>query len=257
MKKQGSVKRRLLVVFGLLFVVALVFDRFMMPWYVGQDDTRVVPNVSAMEYGHAVDRLRAAGFEAKKSFHVRYLNNVGQNVVLSQVPEAGTVVKDGRTVYLVVNREDKPSFPMPDLMGRFEAEARQEMSRINMVIDDVQVTVVGSQDENGRVLSQSIPPQTLVKPGMPLSVVVGRFEASPEGESKVVLPDLLGKSVAQAEQILEGAGLHLGTVKTEFSKALLPNTVIAQSPEAGAWLSPGERVALTVVIEPLVVPPAQ
>jgi eukaryotic-like serine/threonine-protein kinase len=188
-----------------------------------------------------------AGFEAVKSYHVKYLNNIDSNIVLSQMPEAGTEVKPGRKVYLVVNKREKPSFAMPDLLGRPEFDARQTAARMEMVIQDVQLSSVTNPEEDGRVLSQSIPAQAIVKSGTPVSIIIGKYEASPEGTNKIVIPDVLGMSLSKAEQVVANAGLKLGTVKTEYSALLVPNTVISQKPAVGSFVSPDQPVELTVV----------
>ncbi|NTV17473.1 MAG: PASTA domain-containing protein [Chlorobiaceae bacterium] len=240
MKKAG-----LIVLLLIGFVV--IFDKIIMPFYISQGSVKVVPSVINLDYNEAERRLGWAGFEAVKSYHVKYLSNVDSNIVLSQMPEAGTEVKPGRKVYLVVNKREKPSFAMPDLLGRPEFDARQSAARMEIVIQDVQVSSVTNPEEDGRVLNQSIPAQAIVKSGTPVSIIIGKYEASPEGTNKIVIPDVLGMSLSRAEQVVANAGLKLGTVKTEYSALLVPNTVISQKPAVGSFVSPDQPVELTVV----------
>ena len=156
-------------------------------------------------------------------------------------------VKPGRNVYLVVNKLEKPSFPMPDLLGRPEMDARETVDRMDLKLQNVQTSTVTKSEENGRVLSQSIPAQTMVKSGSSVSIIVGRFEASSEGMKKVIMPDVLGMSLEQARQVVGDAGLTLGKVTTEYSATLVPNTVISQKPAVNAYVSPDQVVELTVV----------
>ena len=240
MKKAGVI---VLILFGFL----VLFDKLIMPLYISQGSVKVVPDVANMDYNDAAQKLRSAGFEAIKSYHVRYLSNVDSNIVISQMPQAGMEVKPGRNVYLVVNRREKPSVPMPDLVGRPEFDARQAAARMDIPLLGVQVSTVTNPEENGRVLSQSIPPQTMVKSGTSASIIVGRYEASTQGTKKIALPDVLGMSLAQAQQVITDAGLTMGKVTTEYSALLVPNTVISQKPAVGSYLSPEQPVELTVV----------
>ncbi|MEI8032587.1 MAG: PASTA domain-containing protein [Chlorobiaceae bacterium] len=231
----------------LLIGIMVIFDKIIMPLYISQGSIRVVPDVTRMKYDDAERRLRHSGLEARKSFYVKYLSNVDSNVVLSQMPEAGMEVKPGRNVFLVLNRRDKPTFPMPDLLGRPEMDARQAAARLELALPNVQLSPVTRQDDDGKVLSQSIPPQTVVSSGAQVSLIVGRFQESSEGTKKVIVPDLLGKSLSQARLAIASAGLTLGKVTTEYSALLIPSTVISQKPAVSAYVSPGQTVELTVV----------
>ncbi|MEI7694517.1 MAG: PASTA domain-containing protein [Chlorobium sp.] len=242
----GKMKKAGVIVF-ILFGLLLLFDKLLMPMYISLGSVKIVPDVTNMDYESASEKLRMAGFEAIKSYHVKYLSKVDSNLVISQTPLAGMEVKPGRNVYLVVNRREKPSFPMPDFVGRPEFDARQAAARMEIVLTGVQVSTVTTLEENGRVLSQSIPAQTMVKPGTAASLIIGRYESSALGMKKIALPDVLGMSQAQAEQVITDAGLTLGKVTTEPSALLVPNTVISQKPAVGSYLSPGQPVELTVV----------
>ena len=136
---------------------------------------------------------------------------------------------------------------MPDLVGRPEFDARQAAARVDIALIGVQISTVTNPEENGRVLSQSIPPQTMVKSGTSASIIVGRYEASTQGTKKIALPDVLGMSLAQAQQVIAAAGLTMGKVTTEYSALLVPNTVISQKPAVGSYISPEQPVELTVV----------
>ncbi len=239
--------KKAVVIVLVLFGVALLFDKLLMPLYISQGSVKVVPDVTNMAYESASQKLRMSGFEAIKSYHVKYLSNVDSNLVISQTPQAGMEVKPGRNIYLVVNRREKPGFPMPDFVGRPEVEARQAAARTDILLVGVQVSPVTHPEENGKVLSQSIPAQTMVKPGTAASFIIGRYETSALGVKKIALPDVLGMSLAQARQIIADAGLKVGTVTTEYSSLLVPNTVISQKPAVGSYMSPEQLVELTVV----------
>jgi len=240
-------KKKVGVVILLVLGVIGIFDKLIMPFYVSQGSVRVAPDVTEMPYEDAVRKLRHAGFEAKKSYYVKYLSGIDSNVVISQMPEAGLEVKPGRNVYLVLNRQDKPTFPMPDFQGRPEFDARQAAARMELTLEGVQMSPVTNPEDDGKVLSQSVPPQTVVSSGTALSLIIGRYQESSEGLRKVVVPDVLGMSLSQASQVITEAGLNSGKIITEYSAILVPNTVISQKPAVGSYVAPGQQVELTVV----------
>ena len=241
MKKAGLV---ILLLIGLV----LIFDKIIMPFYISQGSVKVVPDVLNMDFEAASLRLSQVGLEAVKSYDVKYFPRIDSNIILSQMPEAGTEVKPGRKVYLVVNKREKPALPMPDLMGREEFDARQIMYRMEIEVQDVQGSIVTRPEWDGRVVSQSIPANVMVKPGYSVSLVIGRYEAPAQETQKIAVPNVLGKSLAQAEQLIAEAGLSMGRVTTEYSALLVPNTVISQRPGVGSLVSAGKPVELTVVI---------
>ena len=241
MKKAG-------LIFLLLFGLFLVFDKLIMPLYISQGSVKVVPDVLNMDYENASLRLRQAGLEAIKSYDVKYLPRIDSNIVLSQMPEAGTEVKPGRAVYLVVNKREKPAFAMPELVGREEFDARQIAYRMELEVSEVLSSPVAKPEWDGLVISQSISAQSIVKPGISFSMVIGRYESPAQDTKKIAVPNVLGKSLVQAQQVISDAGLPMGKITTEYSALLVPNTVISQRPGVGTLVSPDQPVELTVVI---------
>lgn len=240
MKKAGI----LLLIF---LALGFLFDRLLMPGYVSHGSSAVIPDVTGMHYDDAARKLRKEGFEPKQRFHLKYLTGVDSTLVLSQNPSGGTKVKPGRNVWLVLNRREKPSFQMPDLSGRPEYDVRNALARLDIGIEDIQVTPVTEPEQDGKVLSQSVPSGVMVKPGATVALIVGRYEESDEGMTKIIVPDVLGMSVEQAWKVVTDAGLSKGEVRREYSAILVPNTVISQKPAVSSYASPGQSVDLTVV----------
>jgi serine/threonine-protein kinase len=191
--------------------------------------------------------LRKMGLKAMKSYNVRYLPDVPPDKVIDQVPEPGAIVKPGRSIALVLNRQDKPSYPVPDLVGRTEAEARKELERLGMIVSGVQTQLVSDSDQDGRVLSQSVPPDVVLKSGSQVSFIVGKLEQEPTGMRLVIVPDVLGMSVDQARGVIVRNGLALGKIGYENSDLLVPGTVISQKPSANAMVQFGQSIDITVV----------
>jgi serine/threonine-protein kinase len=232
----------------ILFLIAFVaVDKFLLPFYTSSGRETTVPNVKNMPYDEAERLLGRSHLKAIKSYNVRYLLEVPADMVIDQVPAASSAVKPGRNVYLVLNRKDKPSYPIPDLTGRPESEARQLLGKLGMTVSGVQIQAVSKPEEDGRVLSQSVPPNVTLITGSSIGLIVGKLEQEPAGLKRVVVPDLLGMSVDQAKQIIIENGLVVGKITFERSKLLVPNTVISQNPSVNSFSQAGQRVDMTVV----------
>jgi serine/threonine-protein kinase len=230
-----------------LFIIALVAaDKFLLPYLTESGSRATVPDVRNMSYDNAEVELRNAGLRATRSYNVRYLPDVRPDLVIDQSPEAGAVVKPGRSIYLVLNRQDKPIYPMPDLVGRTETEARQELERLGMIVSQVQNQSVSAREQDGRVLSQSVQPEVSLRLGSAVTFIVGRFEQEPVGMRRVTVPDIIGMSTDQARSVIVRNGLSVGKISYEHSDLLVPDTVIIQKPSANAMVQFGQPVNLTV-----------
>ena len=79
------------------------------------------------------------------------------------------------------------------------------------------------------------------------------------GAPAPTMPDLMGREVGAARQVLTQLGVKSVTIMREQNNLGTPGTVIGQSPVNGATLAPGSSVTLRVVAEPAPPPtePAQ
>jgi serine/threonine-protein kinase len=237
--------KKILIPLLLLLVAIVAIDKLLMPFYISFGAKTSVPDVRNMNYAEAVIKLKKANLDAVKSFSVQYLPDVPPDRVIDQIPAPLSVVKPGRSIALIVNRTDKPTFPMPDLTGRTEGEARQELERIGIVVSEVQNQMVSDPVRDGRIQSQSVPPGVIIRTGSPVSLIVGRLEQEPAGLLRVVVPDVAGLSIDQARSSLGRSGLSVGRIRYEPSALLVPDTVISQNPKANALVQSGQPVELT------------
>jgi serine/threonine-protein kinase len=82
---------------------------------------------------------------------------------------------------------------------------------------------------------------------VPKGTAVGLVVSSGRVAAEISVPDLVGKSVVEAEKTLLGKGLKKGNVTYQTSFDLLPNTVVDQFPRAGDSVPEGQAVDLFVV----------
>ncbi|MCG8343389.1 MAG: PASTA domain-containing protein [Chlorobiales bacterium] len=240
--------KKILVAVVLLVAAFVVMDKLAMTAYTRQGQSVFVPDVQKMRYDDAVGVLRAAGLSGGKSYNARYIRDIDSNVVITQRPSAGSEVKPGRTVYLVLNKREKPSFSMPDFYGRPLDEVRQILDRFGITVRDVQVQSVYDPAEDSKVLSQSVAPKAVVSSGSSISLIVGKAEVI-ETVRKISVPDVLGMSLKQAREVIVENGFNTGNVSYEYSSLLVPYTVINQKPAVNSLAEPGRVVDLTVVVD--------
>jgi len=120
--------------------------------------------------------LEAPPYEFVVTTDVRSSPTVPANTVMEIRPGPGELVEKGSDVLIIVSTGPE-DVRVPVVVGRTEAQARNTLTEIGLI------PVVQFQDgnfgaaEDGRVISQSLPVGSKVKPGTEVSVVVARNTA--------------------------------------------------------------------------------
>jgi serine/threonine-protein kinase len=96
----------------------------------------------------------------------------------------------------------------------------------------------------GHVASQRPPAGSRAKIGSEVRLIVSR------GTDQIVVPDVAGKTLAQAQRTLSEAGLSTGQVSRTHSEAHAREQVIAQEPQPGAQVVRGSPIHLLQSLGP-------
>ncbi|MBT8378624.1 MAG: PASTA domain-containing protein [Ignavibacteria bacterium] len=228
-----------ILLYILLGAAAVIFllDNLIMPWYVSSPET-TVSSVINMKESDAIATLEQTGFEVVVSDTSFGLENPAGTIFL-QTPEAGKVVKEGRTIYLFVSGGEKV-LNVPELKGKSIVDAKFALERIGLKLGRVQ-RLSSSQPED-MIIDQEYAVNTPLKNGESVGVIV----SAGRGRGSIVVPDLIGKSLLDARLILSDSSLVVGKVNEQPSATLLPNTVLDQYPSSGNKVNPGDAVDLFV-----------
>ena len=208
-----------------------------------------VPNVTGLDFDEAAQRLAQAGFKTEQG-EQRYNNSAPKMTVLEQSPPPGAREGVGAKVTLVVSGGQR-MVTVPTVTGMTRMAAQALLEKEGFDVGDVQQaqsnsppgTVIGTRPAAGSAVST---PSTV-------SIVVSSGAPAPS------MPDLMGRDVAAARQVLTQLGVKSVTITREQNNLGTPGTVIGQSPVSGATIAPGTAVSLRVVGEPTPPPsePAQ
>lgn len=227
---------------GLLLLGALA--AFLVWWTVYRDDGKaaapaavvvtakgVVPKVTGI-------RLEAAQFqlgEAKLgSKVVRRDANKPKGIVLAQTPKPQKTVAAGTVVTLVVSKGPL-GVRVPKLVGLAAADAVRQLQAKGLGVQLQQTTANAAP---GTVVEQSPQPGTRAKPGTAVTIAVAK------GAAAVVVPDVRGRSRADAVNILQQRGLNVNVVNVASQQPA--GTVVAQGPPAGSKVQQGGTVRINV-----------
>lgn len=234
--RNSLIRRLLYILFGLIIFI-IILDNIIMPWYVSSAET-IVPEVVGKPVSEAIELLENGDFEYIIS-DTSYGLDVPVGAVFFQKPEAGAVVKEGRTVYLFVSGGEK-TIQVPILKGKSVLDAKFALERIGLKLGRVE-RVPSSQPED-MIFDQQFAEGTLLKQGEYVGVTI----SAGRGGGTIIVPDLIGKSLTEAKNILADSSLIIGKINYQQSATLLPNTILDQYPSSGNTLNPGNAVDLFV-----------
>jgi eukaryotic-like serine/threonine-protein kinase len=161
------------------------------------------------------------------------------DTILDQNPSAGKAEKGSKISVTVVGTRVSD---VPDVVGSGRSEAEQKLKDAGF---EVRVgDRASSFDNQGLVMSQDPSGGAQAEVGSEITVTVGT------GPSSVPVPRLYGNTPAQAESVLQGAGLKLGTQSQDYNSDVAEDSIFLQDPSGGENVEPGTAVDVTVSLGP-------
>ena len=164
--------------------------------------------------------------------------SVPVGVVVSQTPEAGTTVKEERTITIYVSKGGE-ELEMPNLRGLKQEDAIKKLQQMGLRLGSAYETF--SDEDSGTVISQDPRSGTRITKGQSVDITVSKGQKV----KKVTVPNVKGVPSDRAHTMLEGSGLKVGG-STEEASAQAAGTVVSQSPAAGTEVDSGTAVQLVV-----------
>jgi len=232
--------KRLLLGVAFIVVIFIALNSFVLPWYVHHGETMHVPNVVGVPVDSAKRALQGAGLVPVES-DTRPDVKAPAGTVVSQNPDADAVVKNGRHVYLTVSGGEV-QVVVPALRGRSMRDARFALERCGLRVGDVEFTASDAYPEN-TIVEQSVQPGLRVAKATLIKLVVSRGKEL----QQVTVMDYVGKTLTEAQRLIEQQGLKVGNITYQANFDLIPNTVVDQFPRAGDSVPGGQAVDLFVV----------
>lgn len=198
-----------ILVGGAIFFLLFFLFFQSLSWITRHDAVLPVPSVTGKSYDEAKQFLEKQGFEVQVQDTV-FTDTLPLSAVVRQFPDAETIVKENRIVFLSINRASAPDVPMPKLDGLTFKSAQIALEQTGLKIED---TVYRKFEFRDMVLEQLFKGQP-IKEGtqLPMGSGITLVLGTGLGNEKVDMPDLFGFTLNEAKQILESTGLSLGNV---------------------------------------------
>lgn len=194
-----------------------------------------VPPLEGQTEDQAQDALAATNL-AFGSSKARWSETVPEGQVIRSSPKAGTTLKPGATVDLVLSRGRKP-FEVKDWTGKDIDGVRSALGE-----RDLEVSVSEEYSDtvaSGDIISQDPPPGTTVFRGDTVSFVVSL------GPELVEVPRVRAMGVEAATELLEGLGFQVRTEQADNYLGL--GFVFSSDPDQGDEVPKGSTITLYLI----------
>ena len=148
--------------------------------------------------------------------------------ILRQDPDSGSMIKDGRKIYLTVTSHVPDNAIVPDLRSLSVRHAISQLENVGLhggritIVDDPHHVVI-EQKYKGRVVAAG----RRLEKGALIDLVVGRGT----GSGTTIVPYLVGMSPQKARSVILSASLNMGVEHYDGITDMSHAIVYKQSPE--------------------------
>ena len=232
-----------LAIIGILVLGAtLIFFYVYLPGKTNHGETVTVPDLQGIHMDNVEEYVvqRNLRYEVNDS---TYSDDFPPLTILKQYPPPGAKVKEGRKIFISVNRIQPPSVPVPDLVNQSSlrnAEAVLKSNELKRGDIDYKpspfLNLVLEMYHDGKPIKAG---DRLPK-GSVIDLVVGNGFA----RSNMPAPDLIGQNFDDATFIILGSSLQVGQVTLEADTARIRAVIIRQSPAPGIEIKAGDPIDL-------------
>ncbi|MBQ8984004.1 MAG: protein kinase [Lachnospiraceae bacterium] len=166
-------------------------------------------------------------------------DSIASGLVISQSFDKGDKIPEGSSVRIIAS-SGKEEVPVPNVVGYEVSQAETLLAEAGLQVthayeysDEVEKDHIVSQEPDS---TQTVSKDTKVK------IVVSNGKEIKDVE----VPDLRGKTKAEAEATLQNVKLKLGNVSEEYSEDVEEGRVIAQSTSVGTKLAEESSIDITI-----------
>ncbi len=214
-----------LIIVSFFALLTLVF--FGLKIYTRHGSEYIVPDIVGKQISEVQDLKEMSYFNVVVIDSI-YQEDSPSGIVLSQEPVSDSKVKKGRKIYVTISSESGDELNMPlctDMSLKVAVQSLTDIGlrigNINFVPGDISNIVVEQRKQGKRIRANE-----KVKRGDVIDLVV---EMNPDNTTTNI-PDILGKTEAEAERMLWSVGLNIGHKTFEGQKEHSHSRVVSYEP---------------------------
>ncbi|MFH2054932.1 MAG: PASTA domain-containing protein [bacterium] len=222
-----------------LSLLFLLFNYLIMPAITRHGSEFPLPSIVGMTQADAEElfaeldlRLEITGRE--------YSPDKPEGVVLTQMPQAGLMVKGGRSIKVIISAGVQVA-EVPDIFGLPLRQAELTLQKEGFLIGDLYWA-------DADTLPQDVAVETIPAAGtlLPLGSRVALAVNQGSRTGWVFMPTLVGQPLDRVRALLDSLQLAVGEIVEVKDTSLLPNTVIEQLPPRNVQVRVGDSVWVKV-----------
>lgn len=233
---------------GLFLIVAvlaagyLVFDKVLMPSYVGHDDFVTVPDVTNLEVEDAkltLSRLKLP-VEVESG---RFNPELPRNLVIDQNPQANVQVKPGRRIYVTINTGATPESTVPTLVGISVDEAKNRLNAAGLIAQNSDIRPDSIPSPHKNLVTKQFPePGRIVEEGSRVRI----WYSTGLGNNLVTVPGVVGLSAREAQNVLLRQKIRSVVLGGSGDEDVSLKEIVRQSPTEGTRVKEGYEIRLFI-----------
>ncbi len=226
-------------VFAVFLFIAGVFAYLTISYSIKNEDIIVVPELTGRDVVNVLEQLSDLGLNTKVAGY-EYTSAIPKNFVISQDPEPGTLIKEGRDVRIIFSKGPRSLF-MPALTNMNYLNAGLLLDESGLDEGNLSYTHNDNYPKN-QIIAQFPTEGTEIAKGMPVDLLISN------GKKKLnfVMADLTELSIDDAVFYLEKNRLVIGEIKSVISDKVPGNTIISHDPPFGHKVTEGRKVKLQI-----------
>src|SRR6185437_11921329 len=227
---EGTLRKTFL--FNLIVVLLLCVGLYILffaslRWVTNHGKEVKIPNVVGSDIKSAMIQLKAIDFDVYVDS--TYEPQQKPLAVLQEVPEVGSVVKPGRTIFITVNKAVAPETAMPNLISLSYRSAEMLLRNNKLIVGD---TTYKPDIADGAILAQlyngkDIKPGDMVPEGSKINLVIGNGL----GNTEFNVPNVIGMSYVEGTTYLAGNSLQYAIIPQGDITDTASAIIIDQSPK--------------------------
>ncbi|MGG7213982.1 Stk1 family PASTA domain-containing Ser/Thr kinase [Clostridium nigeriense] len=236
-KKNKNGLKKVLISIGIIVGILILGSiGFFLAWGSGSNNEVEVPNIVGKLTDDVKTQIEDLGL--KLELKSTKQSDEPENTILETDPKAGTKVKKGSTISVIVSAGEE-QVEMPDLRNYSRADI--EKSLVSKGFTNYTITEEYNDNvESGYFISQSPSAGTKISKKTTIQIVVSKGP-----ETKYIdVADVTGKTLDEAKKALDG--LNVKVSEQETNKKDEDGIVLSQDNNVGKKLQEGATVTITV-----------
>ena len=222
------------------FILAAVISAYLtLTFIIKSEDNVIVPSLVGKDVVAALEILTELQLNTKvngSEYSQQYL----KNHVIFQEPDAGSEIKKGRDVRIIISKGARTVL-MPNLTNLSMLQARMIMEENDVSRGQVSRTYNKGYAKD-HIIAQVPSAGKMITRGTPVDLLVSLGSRSEEYK----MPDLTGFSLDDAVLTIEKSNLGVGVIRSRFDRQKPLNRIIRQDPPAGYRISAKSPVDLVI-----------